>query len=61
MHSVEQGGSWFHKMGVVDAVWDDMDGESPKCALQSVGLDVVEARHRLCVGVPTADPHAAHP
>ena len=47
--------------GVVDAVRDDVYGEGSNGALQFVGLDVVEARHRPCVGAPFADPHGVCP
>ena len=43
--------------GVVDAVRGDVYGEGSDGALEFVGLDVVEARHRPCVGAPFADPH----
>ena len=43
--------------GVVDAVRSDGYGEASDGALEFVGLDVVEARHRPCVGAPFADPH----
>ena len=44
--------------GVVDAVWDGVDSERPDGTLQIAGLDVVEAGHRWCVGVPIAHPHS---
>ena len=47
--------------GVVDAVWGDVYGERSNGALEFVGLDVVEARHRPCVGAPFADPHGVCP
>ena len=47
--------------GVVDAVWADMYGEGSDGALEFVGLDVAEARHRPCVGAPFADPHGVCP
>ena len=47
--------------GVVDAVRGDVYGEGCNGALQFVGLDVVEARHRPCVGAPFADPHGVCP
>ena len=43
--------------GVVDAVRGDVYREGSDGALEFVGLDVVEARHRPCVGAPFADPH----
>ena len=42
---------------VVDAVQPDVYGEGSDGALEFVGLDVVEARHRPGVGAPFADPH----
>ena len=45
----------------VDAVRGDVYGEGSDGALEFVGLDVVEARHRLCVGAPFADPHGVCP
>ena len=47
--------------GVVDAVRGDVYGEESDGALESVGLDVVEAHHRLCVGAPFADPQGICP
>ena len=47
--------------GVVDAVRGDVYGEGSNGALEFVGLDVVEARHRPCVGAPFADPHGVCP
>ena len=47
--------------GVVDAVRVDVYGEGSDGALGFVGLDVVEARHRPCVGAPFADPHGVCP
>ena len=47
--------------GMVDAVWGDVDGEGFYGALQLMGLDVVEAPHRSCVGAPLADPHGVRP
>ena len=47
--------------GVVDAVRGDVYGEGSNGALGFVGLDVVEARHRLCVGAPFPDPHGVFP
>ena len=43
--------------GVADAIRGDVYGEGSDAALEFVGLDVVEARHRPCVGAPFADPH----
>ena len=43
--------------GSVDAVRGDSYGEGSDGALEFVGLDVVEACHRLCVGAPFADSH----
>ena len=51
VHGVEQGGSWCSHRG-----WSLLYG-----ALEFVGLDVVEARHRPCVGAPFADPHGVCP
>ena len=45
--------------GVVDAVRGDVYGEGSNGALEFVGLDVVEARHRPCVGAPFADTASA--
>ena len=39
---------------VVDAVRGDVYGEGSEGTLEFVGLDVVEARHRPCVGAPFA-------
>ena len=39
----------------------DVYGEGSDGALDFVGLDVVEARHRPCVGAPFADPHGVCP
>ena len=47
--------------GVVDAVRGDVYREGFHGALGLVGLDVVEARHRLCVGAPSVDPHGVCP
>ena len=47
--------------GVVDAVRGDVYGEGSDGALEFVGLDVLEARHRPCVGAPFADPHGVCP
>ena len=47
--------------GVVDAIGGDVYGEGSDGALEFVGLDVVEARHRLCVGAPFADPYGVCP
>ena len=47
--------------GVVDAVRGDVYGEGSNGALEFVGLDVVEARHRPCVGAPFADPYGVCP
>ena len=47
--------------GEVDAVRGDVHGEGSDGALEFVGLDVVEARHRPCVGAPFADPHGVCP
>ena len=47
--------------GVVDAVRGDVYGEGSNGALEFVGLDVVEAHHRPCVGAPFADPHGVCP
>ena len=47
--------------GVVDAVRGDVYGEGSNGALGFVGLDVVEARHRPCVGAPFADLHGVCP
>ena len=41
--------------GVVDAVRGDVYGEGSDGTLEFVGLVVVEARHRLCLGAPFAD------
>ena len=43
--------------GVVDSARGDVHGEGSDGALEFVGLDVVEACHRPCVGAPFADPH----
>ena len=47
--------------GVVDAVRGDVQGEGSGGALEFVGLDVVEARQRPCVGAPFADQHGVCP
>ena len=47
--------------GVVAAVRGDVYGEGSDGALEFVELDVVEARHRPCVGAPFADPHGVCP
>ena len=47
--------------GLVDAVRGDVYGEASNGALEFVELDVVEARHRPCVGAPFADPHGVCP
>ena len=47
--------------GVVDDVRCDVYGEGSDGALEFLGLDVVEARHRPCVGAPFADPHGVCP
>ena len=47
--------------GLVDAVRGDVYGEGSDGALEFVGLDVVEARHRPCVGAPFPDPHGVCP
>ena len=47
--------------GVVDAVRGDVYGKGSDGALEFVGLDVVEARHRPCVGAPFADPDGICP
>ena len=47
--------------GVVDAVRGDVHGEGSDGALELVGFDVVEARHRPCLGAPFADPHGVCP
>ena len=47
--------------GVVDAVRGDVYGEGSNGALEFVELDVVEARHRPCVGAPFGDPHGVCP
>ena len=47
--------------GVVDAVWADVYGDGSNGALEFLGLDVVEARHRPCVGAPFSDPHGVCP
>ena len=47
--------------GVVDAVQADVYGDGSDGALEFVGLDVSEARHRPCVGAPFADPHGICP
>ena len=47
--------------GVVHAVRGDVYGEGSDAALEFVGLDVVEARHRPCVGAFFADPHGVCP
>ena len=47
--------------GVADAVQCDVHGEGPDSALEILGLDVVEACHSPCVGVPFADPHGVCP
>ena len=47
--------------GVVDAVRGDVYSEGSNGALEFVGLDVVEACHRPCVGALFADPHGACP
>ena len=44
--------------GVVDAVRGDVHGEGSDGALELVGFEVVEARHRPCVGAPRAGKHA---
>ena len=49
------------KPGVVDAVRGDVYSEGSDGALEFAGLDVVEARHRPCVGAPFADPHGVCP
>ena len=49
------------KMGVAEAVWGDVYGEGSDGALYFMGLDVVEVRHRPCMGVPLADPHGVRP
>ena len=41
--------------GLVDAVQGNVDGERSHGMLHFVGLDVDEARHRSCVGVPVLD------
>ena len=46
---------------VVDAVRGEVYGEGSDGALEFVGLVVVEARHRPCVGAPFADPHGVCP
>ena len=47
--------------GVVDAVQGDVYAEGSDGALEFMGSDVVEARHRPCVGAPFADPHGVCP
>ena len=47
--------------GIIDAVRGDVYGEGSSGALEFVGLDVVEARHRPCVGAPFADLHGVCP
>ena len=46
---------------VVDAVQGDVHGEGSDGALEFVTLNVVEARHRPCVGAPFADPRGVCP
>ena len=41
------------KPGLVDAARGDVYGEGSDGALDLVGLDVVEACHRPCVGAPS--------
>ena len=48
-------------LGSVDAVRGGLYGEGFDGALEFVGLDVVEARHRPCMGAPFADPHGVCP
>ena len=46
------GGRQRLAQGVVDAVRVDVYGEGSDGALDFVGLDVVEGRHRPCLGAP---------
>ena len=48
-------------LGGADAVWGDVYGEGSESALYLMGLDVVEAPHRPCVGVSLADTHRVCP
>ena len=48
-------------MGLIDAVWGDVDGKGCEGALQFMQLDIVEARHGSSVGASLADPHDVRP
>ena len=47
--------------GVVNAIRGDVYGEGSDGALEFVGLDVVDARNRPCVGAPFADSQGVRP